>query len=81
MLLATRDEESGSKLTDRELRDQVLTFIGAGHETTAVALAWTLYLLSQHPEAAPRSAPRSPRSSATARPLPATCRAWRTPAG
>ena len=54
MLLATEDEETGSVLTDRELRDQVLTFIGAGHETTAVALAWTVYLLSQHPEAARR---------------------------
>jgi len=54
MLLATKDEETGSGLTDRELRDQVLTFIGAGHETTAVALAWTLYLLSQHPEAETR---------------------------
>ena len=72
---------AGRGLTDRELRDQVLTFIGAGHETTAVALAWTLYLLSQHPEAAPVSAPRSPRSSATARPLPATCRGWHIPAG
>ena len=41
-------------LTDRELRDQILTFIGAGHETTAVALAWTFYLLSQHPEAEAR---------------------------
>jgi cytochrome P450 len=51
LLLATQDEETGSGLTDRELRDQVLTFIGAGHETTAVALAWTLYLLIQHPGA------------------------------
>jgi cytochrome P450 len=49
MLLAVRDEETGEGLTDVELRDQVLTFIGAGHETTAVALAWTVYLLSQHP--------------------------------
>jgi cytochrome P450 len=51
MLLATRDEETGEGLTDRELRDQILTFIAAGHETTAVALTWTFYLLSQHPEA------------------------------
>src|SRR5205823_439159 len=42
MLLATRDEETGAGLSDRELRDQMLTFIGAGHETTAVALAWTV---------------------------------------
>jgi cytochrome P450 len=50
MLLAVRDEETGAGLTDRDLRDQVITFIGAGHETTAVALAWTIYLLSRHPE-------------------------------
>jgi cytochrome P450 len=37
-------------MTDLELRDQVITFIGAGHETTAVALAWVWYLLSQHPD-------------------------------
>jgi cytochrome P450 len=51
MLLAVRDEETGGGLSDVELRDQLLTFIAAGHETTAVALAWTWYLLSQHPEA------------------------------
>ena len=51
MLLAVRDEETGIGLTDRELRDQIVTFIGAGHETTAVSLAWTFYLLDRHPEA------------------------------
>ncbi|HWE95577.1 MAG TPA: cytochrome P450 [Tepidisphaeraceae bacterium] len=54
MLLAARDEETGEAMTQRELRDQVMTFIGAGHETTAVALAWAVYLLSQHPEVAER---------------------------
>jgi cytochrome P450 len=54
MLLATRDPETGDALTDRELRDQVITFIGAGHETTALALTWTLYLLARHPEAEAR---------------------------
>src|SRR4029453_1548248 len=42
---------AGEGLPDREPPAQVLSFIGAGHETTAVALAWTVYLLSQHPEA------------------------------
>lgn len=51
MLLQVRDEETGQGMTDRELRDQVTTFIGAGHETTAVLLAWVWYLLSQHPDA------------------------------
>ncbi len=51
MLLEARDEETGSSLSDRELRDQIVTFIGAGHETTAVALSWNFYLLSRHPDA------------------------------
>lgn len=51
MLMAARDEETGEGLTDKELRDQLLTFIAAGHETTAGALAWTFHLLGQHPEA------------------------------
>jgi cytochrome P450 len=50
-LLAARDETTGEGLSDKELRDQLFTFIAAGHETTAVALAWTFYLLSQHPDA------------------------------
>ncbi|MCB9702428.1 MAG: cytochrome P450 [Myxococcales bacterium] len=48
-LLAARDEE-GQPMDTRQLRDEVLTLIGAGHETTANALAFTLYLLSLHPE-------------------------------
>lgn len=54
MLLAARDEETGEGLTDAELREQILTFLVAGYETTAVALAWTLSLLARHPEAADR---------------------------
>jgi len=51
MLIAARDED-GSAMTDRQLRDEIMTFLLAGHETTAVSLSWTWYLLSQHPEAA-----------------------------
>ena len=52
MLLQIRDEETGSPaLTDEEIRDEVVTMLIAGHETTAHALTWTWYLLSQHPEA------------------------------
>ena len=36
-------------MTDRQLRDEVLTMLLAGHETTSLALSWTYYLLSQHP--------------------------------
>lgn len=49
-LIASRDEESGTGMTAREIRDQVLTIFVAGHETTALALMWTWYLLSMHPE-------------------------------
>jgi cytochrome P450 len=50
MLLAVRDEETGEGMNDEQLRDEVLTLTLAGHETTATTLAWTWYLLGQHPE-------------------------------
>lgn len=50
MLLEARDEESGEGMDDAQLRHEVLTIFGAGHETTANALTWTWYLLAQHPE-------------------------------
>ena len=49
LLLAARDDETGEGMTDRQLRDEVITFFSAGHETTAMALTWTLYVLSRHP--------------------------------
>jgi len=50
MLLLARDVEGGTgAMTDRQLRDEAMTILLAGHETTAVALAWTFYLLSQNP--------------------------------
>lgn len=48
MLLEVRDED-GQGLSDAELRNETITFLLAGHETTANALAWTFYLLSQNP--------------------------------
>src|SRR3954467_4307520 len=53
-LVAARDEDDGTGMTDVEIRDEVMTLLLAGHETTANALTWTLYLLSQHPEARDR---------------------------
>jgi cytochrome P450 len=50
MLMHSRDEESGEGMNDLQLRDEVLTILLAGHETTAMTLSWTLHLLSQHPE-------------------------------
>ena len=49
MLLAAVDEDTGEGMTDRQLRDEVVTIFLAGHETTALALSWTWYLLSRHP--------------------------------
>jgi cytochrome P450 len=48
-LLEARDAETGRGMAPREVRDQVVTIFMAGHETTAQALTWTWYLLSQHP--------------------------------
>jgi cytochrome P450 len=49
-LIAARDPETGRALTDQELNDNILTFIGAGYETTAVALTWALYLIASAPD-------------------------------
>ena len=51
MLLMARDEETGEGMTDAQLRDEVMTILLAGHETTANALSWTWYLLAQNPDA------------------------------
>jgi cytochrome P450 len=51
MLLDAVDEETNKGMTPRQVRDEVLTLLLAGHETTANALAWTWYLLAQNPEA------------------------------
>jgi len=48
MLIEARDPETGEGMSDSQLRDEVMSLFLAGHETTANALTWTLYLLSQH---------------------------------
>jgi cytochrome P450 len=50
MLLSACEEETGRGMSDEQLRDEVMTIFVAGHETTANAMAWLLYLVSQHPE-------------------------------
>ncbi|HEX5005843.1 MAG TPA: cytochrome P450 [Hyphomonadaceae bacterium] len=50
LLLAARDPETSRGLSDIELRDNVVTFIGAGHETTALALTYALYLIANAPD-------------------------------
>lgn len=53
-LLAFRDPKTGAPLDEQLIRDNVLTFLTAGHETTAKALTWSLYLMASHPEPADR---------------------------
>lgn len=53
-LLRARDRSSGQGMTDKQLVDEVLTLIVAGHETTAAALTWFWYLFARHPRTATR---------------------------
>jgi cytochrome P450 len=53
-LLVAHDPETGGQMSDRQLRDEVMTLFFAGHETTGLALTWTWYLLATHPEVAAR---------------------------
>ncbi|HKZ78709.1 MAG TPA: cytochrome P450 [Pyrinomonadaceae bacterium] len=50
MLLAAHDEDDGTQMTDRQLRDEVMTLFLAGHETTALTLSWAWYLMARNPE-------------------------------
>lgn len=49
-LLSAHDDETGVAMNDRQIRDEIMTMLLAGHETSAVALTWTWYLLARHPE-------------------------------
>lgn len=51
LLMQARDED-GRAMTNEQLRDEAITILLAGHETTAIALSWTCYLLSKHPSIA-----------------------------
>ncbi len=50
MLLYAEDEDTGERMSDKQLRDECVTIFAAGHETTAVSMAWTMHLLTQHPD-------------------------------
>jgi cytochrome P450 len=54
VLAKARDDETGEGLTDRELRDELITMVIGGFETTSMGLTWASYLLSRHPDAARR---------------------------
>jgi len=49
LLLSARDDD-GNSMSDQQLRDEVITLLLAGHETTALNLSWAWYLLAQYPE-------------------------------
>ena len=51
MLIHARDADTHESMTDQQLRDETVTFLVAGHETTAVALSWAWHLLATHPDA------------------------------
>lgn len=51
MLLQARDEKTGEAMSEKQLRDEIMTLLTAGHETTAKALSWTFYLMDRNPEA------------------------------
>jgi len=50
LLLAARDADTGEAMAETQIRDEVVTLMLAGHETSATALGWTFHLLAQHPE-------------------------------
>ncbi|MFQ3580882.1 MAG: cytochrome P450 [Chloracidobacterium sp.] len=54
MLMAARDEDTGEAMSDLQLRDEVITLLLAGHETTAITLTWAFYVLTQEPVVAER---------------------------
>ncbi len=49
-LMSARDAASGAAMSDVQIRDELMTFMLAGHETTATVLTWTFHLLAQHPD-------------------------------
>jgi cytochrome P450 len=50
LMSAQSGDEPDTKLSEKQIHDHILTFLAAGHETTAIALVWTFYLLSQYPQ-------------------------------
>ena len=64
MLLLARDED-GEAMTDRELRDELVTLLVAGHETTATGLAWAFELLLRNPRRAASGCARRSRRGTT----------------
>ena len=78
MLLLSVDEEGdGRGMSDQQARDETMTLLLAGHETTATSLVWACYLLASHPEIQDARLGRSPKCWAIGRPWSRTCRTSR----
>jgi len=50
LLLWARDEETGQSMSDRQIRDELMTMLQAGHDTVSDAISWTWYLMAKHPD-------------------------------
>ena len=74
MLMSARDDD-GAGMSDAQLRDEVMSIVGAGHETTANALAWTFHVLGDHPAAAARIAAEAQAAFGDRAPTMEDCRA------
>ena len=66
LMMGARDEETGEGMSDRQLRDELVTMLFAGHDTVTDAAVWTMVLLAQHPEYAASCARKFAVSPATA---------------
>jgi len=64
MLMAARDRDNVTAMSDKEMIDEVMTLIVAGHETTAASLGWTWHLIGQHPETARQLEAEADRTAA-----------------
>lgn len=73
MLMQVRDED-GNRMSDEQLRDEAVTLLLAGHETTALTLSWCFYLLSLHPEVGDKLVGELEEVLAGRRPAAADCR-------
>src|SRR5262249_13832471 len=58
-LLVSARDDSGQPLSEKQIRDEMVTMFFAGHETGAAALTWTFYLLAKHPEIAGKAVQRA----------------------
>ncbi len=76
LLVRAQDPETGERMNDRQLHDEVATMIHAGHDTVTDATLWTLVLLARHPEMQARVRDEVERTTGGAGRAPRRCRPW-----